>query len=527
MQRLIISICLFVFSFTTAHALDAVSYPKLNIAVIQKQLRIKGVFDQKDNLYKITVPRSDLAVVVNGIKLNAEQSLNSWVNFQKSGVDVALTGDLILSPDQVNPVMSVALANQIEVLSLYSPFIWESPRIVRMHIKAQGNEYRLASAVEKIFNKIKTTTHGRGDFPFVSQSDLESSVSGGQIHSVLGGKFSTKDGVHHFAFNKKNPGTWATFSGSNAHAIVEGNVAVSAAELQKTLLSLRKSDFFVVAIYQQEINPESNLVYIHYWGLGNAFALAKTVRNTLVLAQSQTVKSRQNILYPDQQLASSPNSVYNAERWSNTVFPTVAAPAPVKNHVEAWVSTALGLEVRDSLYMIPSGLLHDLIAAQNKNYNYVAKLVKASPIIFSAQNEASIDGQHKKLMQKLAMNLAVISARSEKMVSIRQQDNLPAFAMLAINGHHSSGIYKPATWKKLSAYKLKKKHSTQTKLALIHAKKPLKSSLRIVRNKTTINVQFPLYTAHSQVIHRKLAVADKKVFANQPAVYPFDGVAKY
>jgi len=64
-------------------------------------------------------------------------------------------GDLVLFEDEVNPVMSAALNNGLEVVALHNHFFFDSPRVMFMHIGGSGAAEKLAAAVRRAVDKVK------------------------------------------------------------------------------------------------------------------------------------------------------------------------------------------------------------------------------------------------------------------------------------------------------------------------------------------------------------------------------------
>src|SRR5438046_10229030 len=61
---------------------------------------------QPGDVYKVSLPRSDLKVTVSGVELKPALALGSWVAFNKSGDMTMVMGDLVLTQDEVTPVMT-------------------------------------------------------------------------------------------------------------------------------------------------------------------------------------------------------------------------------------------------------------------------------------------------------------------------------------------------------------------------------------------------------------------------------------
>src|SRR5262249_58265261 len=120
--------------------------------------------------------------------------LTTWAAFTKAGDHTMVMGDLCLTEDQVNPVMSAALDNGLEVSALHNHFFWDSPKVMFMHIGGMGDEAKLATAVGKVFAKIKETAGGKGTAPKSDIDPAKSTFDPKKVESILGaGEF--KDGV--------------------------------------------------------------------------------------------------------------------------------------------------------------------------------------------------------------------------------------------------------------------------------------------------------------------------------------------
>src|SRR5262244_3696869 len=56
-------------------------------------------------IYRVGLPRTDLKVTLDGIELKAGFALGSWLAFEKMGEEGMVMGDLVLTMDEVGPVM--------------------------------------------------------------------------------------------------------------------------------------------------------------------------------------------------------------------------------------------------------------------------------------------------------------------------------------------------------------------------------------------------------------------------------------
>jgi hypothetical protein len=266
---------------------------KLDTARIEELTGAKGKLDEKDAVFKVTVPRTDLAVTAAGVRITPPLGLTSWAAFTRSGKHTMVMGDTVLLEDQVNPVMSVALDNGLEVTALHNHFFWDSPKVMFMHIGGMGDEAQLATAVGKVFAKIKETSGGHGLVPRADIDPAKTTLDPAKIEGVLGEKGELKDGVYkvvigrtarmggHEVGNMMGVNTWAAFAGSDEKAVVDGDFAMLESELQGVLKALRAENIAIVAIHQHMVGEQPRVLFLHYWGIGRTEDLAKGLRVAL------------------------------------------------------------------------------------------------------------------------------------------------------------------------------------------------------------------------------------------------------
>ncbi len=260
---------------------------------IERLTGAKGKLDEKEGAFKVSVPRADLDVKVAGVHMTPPMGLTSWASFKRVGAHVVVMGDMVLLEDQVNPVMSAALDNGLEVTALHNHFLWDTPRVMFMHIGGLGSEEMLAEAVGKVFAKIKETSGGKGETPHAEIDPAKSSLDPAKIDAVLNQKGDLQNGVYKVVIgrttrmhgevmgNTMGVNTWAAFAGSDDQAVVDGDFAMLESELQVVLKALRGAGINIVAIHQHMIGEMPRVMFLHYWGRGSTEALAKGLRTAL------------------------------------------------------------------------------------------------------------------------------------------------------------------------------------------------------------------------------------------------------
>src|SRR5438067_3664889 len=127
----------------------------LDTAKIDQITGLKGKLNEKEGVYKITSPRSDVKVAVDAWTMPPFMGLGTWAAFTEMTGGVMMMGDTVLFEDEVNPVMSVALDTGLNVTALHNHFFFDTPKVFFMHIEGEGSVEQMASAVRKVYDKIK------------------------------------------------------------------------------------------------------------------------------------------------------------------------------------------------------------------------------------------------------------------------------------------------------------------------------------------------------------------------------------
>jgi hypothetical protein len=279
-----------------AIALSEESGAAMDAGAIERLTGAKGALDEKEGVFKVSVPRNDLSVTIAGVKMTPPMGLTSWAAFKREGKDDMVMGDMVMTEDQVSPVMSAALDNGLEVTALHNHFICDSPRILFMHIGGMGPEQDLATAVGRVFAAIRETAN-KQQRPDTRIDPARSSLDAAKLDSALGLKGQYKDGVYKFVVgrtthmhditigNQMGVNTWGTFAGSDERAVVDGDFAMRESELQNVLKTLRKAGINVVAIHQHMTGEQPRIMFLHYWGVAPATELAKGLRAALELTR--------------------------------------------------------------------------------------------------------------------------------------------------------------------------------------------------------------------------------------------------
>src|SRR5438067_12579612 len=124
----------------------------LDTAKIDQIIGLKGKLNEKEGVYKVTLPRNDMKVVVDGRTMPPFMGLGTWAAFTKGAhAEAMVMGDTVLFEDEANAAMTAALDNGLSVTALHNHFFFDQPKVYFMHIEGEGTVEKLASAVKKVY----------------------------------------------------------------------------------------------------------------------------------------------------------------------------------------------------------------------------------------------------------------------------------------------------------------------------------------------------------------------------------------
>ena len=300
MKRFIPLALLFLFIGATAQAQDVPAEYQQVLTTLGKS------GDYKANVLKVNIPRNDLNVTVANIKTPTPFGFGGWVAMTKgTGATNVMMGDLVLTEDEVNPVMSALLDNGLEVTALHNHFFWEQPRIFYMHVHGQGTPADLARKLKPAVDLIgKGSSRSAVPPPAAPSVTPSAKMDTAKLAKIVGTEGEQSGDVYKITIGRDDLkltemgapinarmglNTWAAFVGTDQKAAIAGDVAMLASEVTPVLTALRKNGLDVVAIHHHMTATQPTVFFLHYWGTGPAEKLATGFKAALAeLGKSPT-----------------------------------------------------------------------------------------------------------------------------------------------------------------------------------------------------------------------------------------------
>lgn len=343
--------------------------------------------DFKDGVLKVNIPRADLRVAIRRRPAPTPFGFGGWVAMTKGtdGTDV-LMGDLVLTEDEVNPVMSAVLDNGLQVTALHNHFFWEQPRVFYMHIHGMGAAADLATRLAPAVALIDRAAKRPGP-PSGAATRAAGGVNGSGVAKIVGHEGEQNGPVFKITIGRPDIdlrehgarinarmglNTWAAFAGTDADAMVAGDVAMLESELTPVLKALRSSGLDVVAIHHHMTDVKPVVIFLHYFGTGPAEKLARGVRAALdQLGRSASVAPEAP--------AHVPGSPGSSARVTNVLFmcPHGAAKSVLASAYFTRLAEERGLHVRvDSVGTEPDAAVAPAVSAHLTKQGFALPIVR-------------------------------------------------------------------------------------------------------------------------------------------------------
>jgi hypothetical protein len=244
-------------------------------------------------VYRVALPRTDLKVTLDGIELKPGFALGGWLAFEKMGDQGMVMGDLVLTMDEVNPVMTKLAASGIEITALHNHLLRNEPFTMYMHVQGQGDPVKLAAALHTALAESKTPLSAAPS-PTVGPPPIDLDTAA--IDQILGAKGTNNGGVYQFGIPRAEPikdnGMAVPPPMGSANAInfqptgggkaaITGDFVLIASEVNPVLKALRGYGIEVTAIHNHMLDDQPHLYFMHFWANDDAKKLAEGLKAAL------------------------------------------------------------------------------------------------------------------------------------------------------------------------------------------------------------------------------------------------------
>jgi Domain of Unknown Function (DUF1259) len=247
---------------------------------------------QPGDVIRFGMPRKDLHVVLDGVEIKAGLALGSWAAFNRDGSEAVVMGDLVLTEDEVEPVMMKLQEGGIQESALHNHLLGESPHVMYMHIASHGDPVHMAKAIREALALTKTPAPDATP----AQTPSELGFDQKQVEQVIGHAGKINGGILQIGVPRSEtitdsgmtvPPSMGVTTALNfqptggGKAAITGDFVLLGSEVNPVIKALRQYDIQVTALHSHMLMEEPRLFFMHFWANDDAVKLAKGLRAAL------------------------------------------------------------------------------------------------------------------------------------------------------------------------------------------------------------------------------------------------------
>lgn len=239
------------------------------------------------NVYKISYPRSDLKVKVNGFAVAPGLALGTWAGIIQMGNHAMMMGDLVLLDSEVPKVIKKLVDEHLEVTAIHNHLINETPAVKYVHYHGEGDPVTLAKEIKAVLEVTAT--------PLTASSKTQASkIDWSKVTAILGtGKQNGKLLQYSFPRNEKltesgmemppsmGMATSINFQMEGNRAATTGDFVLLADEVNPVVKALVENGISPTAIHTHMLHDEPHLFMMHFWAVGVPEKLATGLKAAL------------------------------------------------------------------------------------------------------------------------------------------------------------------------------------------------------------------------------------------------------
>ena len=259
-------------------------------SAVEQTLGRRGAV-QPGGVIRFGFPRGDLKVSIGDTQVLPGFALGGWLAFKHEGTAATMMGDLVLTEDEVAPVVDELLRAGVDVTAVHNHLLGEIPHVMYAHIRGHGPANRLAETVHAALALTKTPL---GQPPAVMPVRIDLDTAG--IARALGVAGRVNGGIYQVsvpragAIREKGetvPPALGVATAINFQPVGQGKAAITgdfvmiASEVPAVQRALRANRITITALHSHMTDESPRLLFMHFWAVDDAIALARGLRAAL------------------------------------------------------------------------------------------------------------------------------------------------------------------------------------------------------------------------------------------------------
>ena len=254
---------------------------------------------QPGGVMRFAMPRRDLHVTLGAVAIKPGLALGSWAAFVYTEHAAMVMGDLVLTEDEIGPVMRKLQQGGIEISAVHNHLIGELPRVVYLHIASHGDAVKMAHAIHDAVALTKTPGPDASGPPMASEP---LGIDQKAVEEAIGYSGKVNGGILQFGVPRAEaitenaivaPPSMGVATGINfqqtgvGKAAITGDFVLLGKEVNPVMKALQDNGIEVTAVHSHMLMEEPRLFFMHFWANDDAVKLAKGLKAALNLTNSK------------------------------------------------------------------------------------------------------------------------------------------------------------------------------------------------------------------------------------------------
>jgi len=244
------------------------------------------------DVYRLSFPRTDLHVSVNGLAIKPGLALGSWAAFLGTDDHAMVMGDLVLLEEELNPVMAKLRSSGFDITAVHNHLMEETPKVLYMHYMGHGPAAQLATSLRAALSVSKTPL----ERPAAAAEEPTPPAWVKTVEDAVGRKGTFKGGVLSYGVARSDAITMAGMTippaagvgeAINFQAAESGDVAttgdfvLTADEVNPVVSELQGHHIFVTALHSHMLTEQPRLFFMHFWSVGSPESVGAGIKAAL------------------------------------------------------------------------------------------------------------------------------------------------------------------------------------------------------------------------------------------------------
>ena len=241
---------------------------------------------QPGDVRRYGMPRSDLRVTAAGVSIKPAFALGSWIAFKAHGDGAVAMGDLVLTHEELAPVLARLQEGGVQQTAIHHHIIQETPRIVYVHLHGHGDPVTIATTVRAALGLTGTPAPAPPPPPSTQPLGIDTTA----ITSALGHGGRINGGVWQVSVPRAETissdgfeippsmglGTAINFQPTGGgKAAITGDFVLIGTEVNPVIKALSGNGITVTSLHSHLLDENKRLFYMHFWSNDDAVTLAR------------------------------------------------------------------------------------------------------------------------------------------------------------------------------------------------------------------------------------------------------------